>query len=47
MLTEAKHIRKFRITSRGISRAVGAQFGEAIRSHFPKKKLGLKKKKKT
>eukprot|EP00798_Chlamydomonas_sp_ICE-L_P022864 gene22864-30037_t len=45
-LAAAKHVRKFRITSRGISRAVGEAFGEAIRGHFPKKKAVKKRAKK-
>ena len=43
MLSNSKHLKKFRITARGISRAVGGTIGEILLSHNPKKKVVKKK----
>eukprot|EP00955_Chlamydomonas_euryale_P077904 363049-Chlamydomonas_euryale.AAC.28 len=44
-LAQAKHMRKFRITARGTSRAVGGAIGVILKDNHPKKK-GTKKAKK-
>jgi hypothetical protein len=46
LLQSATHIRKFRITARGMTRTGGGgQVAEAMRAKYPKKKVVKKKKK--
>jgi hypothetical protein len=45
MLSKAKHMRKFRITARGISKMVGGTIGEILKSNNPPKKKVAKAKK--
>lgn len=45
VLSTSKHMRQFRLSARGLSKAVGGAITEILKGNNPKKKMATRKKK--